>query len=174
MIVSIAPCSGRTLPYLQLRQPAALLSPWIGSSGRIERSADGALSCGMAKARTLKVKLQLFCGDEIAMGPGKADLLEAIEAAGSISAAARNMGMSYRRAWMLVDTLNRCWAEPVVETVAGGSHEKGARVSEFGKSLLGSYRALHDTIDASASAGFGSELAAQLRKTPRPGKHEPA
>jgi len=128
----------------------------------------------MANAHPLKVKLQIFCGNEIAMGPGKADLLDAIEAAGSISAAARNMGMSYRRAWMLVDTLNRCWAEPVVETVAGGSHEKGARVSEFGKRLLGSYRALHDTIDASASIGFESELAIHLREIPRPSHHKPA
>ena len=56
----------------------------------------------------LKIKLQLYCGDEIAMGPGKADLLEAIERAGSISAASRAMGMSYRRTWLLVDAMNRC------------------------------------------------------------------
>ena len=102
------------------------------------------------------------------MGPGKADLLDAINAAGSISAAARNIGMSYRRAWMLVDALNRCWAEPIVETVPGGSHEKGARVTEFGRRLLDSYRALHDTIDASAITGFERDLAAHLRKKPRP------
>ena len=128
----------------------------------------------MASASNLRVKLQLFCGSEIAMGPGKADLLDAINQAGSISAAARNMGMSYRRAWLLVDTLNRCWAVPVVETVAGGSHEKGARVSEFGQRLLDSYRALNETIDASACTGFENGIATQLRQSPLPGKPEPA
>ena len=61
----------------------------------------------------LKIKLQLFCGDEIAMGPGKADLLEAIAREGSISGAGRALGMSYRRTWMLVDVMNRCWRQPL-------------------------------------------------------------
>ena len=77
----------------------------------------------------LKLKLQLYCGDEIAMGPGKADLLEAIAREGSISAAGRAMGMSYRRAWLLVDTMNRCFAEPLVETHSGS----GARVTAAGE-----------------------------------------
>ena len=55
----------------------------------------------------LDLKVRLMLGDEIAMGPGKADLLEAIEREGSISAAARALGMSYRRAWLLVETMNR-------------------------------------------------------------------
>ena len=54
----------------------------------------------------LRLKLQVYCGDEIAMGPGKADLLEAIDREGSISAAGRALGMSYRRAWLLVDAMN--------------------------------------------------------------------
>ncbi len=57
----------------------------------------------------LKLKAQIYCGDEIAMGPGKADLLEAIEREGSISKAGQAMGMSYRRTWLLVDAMNRCW-----------------------------------------------------------------
>jgi molybdate transport system regulatory protein len=57
----------------------------------------------------LKISIRILCGEEIAMGPGKADLLEAIAAQGSISAAGRAMGMSYRRAWLLVDAMNRCW-----------------------------------------------------------------
>lgn len=61
----------------------------------------------------LKLKIQLYCDNEIAMGPGKADLLDAIAREGSISAAARAMDMSYRRAWLLVDTMNRCWREPL-------------------------------------------------------------
>ena len=61
----------------------------------------------MIRTGPLKIKLQLFCGDEIAMGPGKADLLEAIAREGSISGAGRALGMSYRRTWMLVDVMNR-------------------------------------------------------------------
>src|SRR3569623_2684158 len=89
-----------------------------------------------------KVKLQLMHNGEIAMGPGKAELLDAIERAGAISAAARSMGMSYRRAWLLVDAMNRCFAEPLVETHPGGGKEAGARVSEAGKRARDAYRAL--------------------------------
>jgi molybdate transport system regulatory protein len=64
----------------------------------------------------LKLKIQITCGAEIAMGPGKADLLDAIAREGSISGAGRLLGMSYRRAWQLVDVMNRCWNEPLVIT----------------------------------------------------------
>lgn len=72
------------------------------------------------------------------MGPGKAALLEAIAAEGSISAAARTLGMSYRRAWLLVATLNRCFAAPIVATVPGG----GARVTAAGADMLAAYQRL--------------------------------
>ena len=65
----------------------------------------------------LKIKAQLYCGDELAMGPGKADLLEAIDREGSISAAGRAMGMSYRRSWLLVDGMNRLTGEPLLDAV---------------------------------------------------------
>ena len=74
------------------------------------------------------------------MGPGKADLLEKIHQTGSISASARLMGMSYRRAWELVDVMNRCFDQPVVKTSPGGMHGGGAQVTEFGLQVLGSYR----------------------------------
>src|SRR3546814_933174 len=96
----------------------------------------------MIRSGPLKIKLQLFCGDEIAMGPGKADLLEAISAQGSISAAGRALGMSYRRTWLLVDVMNRCLRAPLVETAAGGSHGGGARLTTLGADLLAQYRAL--------------------------------
>ncbi len=76
------------------------------------------------------------------MGPGKADLLEAIMAEGSISGAGRKLGMSYRRTWLLVDVMNRCWAQPLVGTAAGGSHGGGAQVTALGESVLAHYRAL--------------------------------
>ena len=100
------------------------------------------------------------------MGPGKADLLEAIQHEGSISAAGRALGMSYRRSWMLVDTMNRCWTEPLVEAVAGGGHDRGARVTVLGKQVLGAYRALEQRMAGSATSGDLEQLMALLRSAP--------
>jgi molybdate transport system regulatory protein len=90
----------------------------------------------------LKLKAQIFCGDEPAMGPGKAALLEAIDREGSISAAGRALGMSYRRTWLLVDSLNRCWTDRLVETTPGGGSNRGARVTAAGRHVLAAFRAL--------------------------------
>ena len=122
----------------------------------------------MAHIHPLKLKLQLMCGDEIAMGPGKADLLDAIIAHVSISAAAKAMGMSYRRAWLLVDAMNRCWTGPLVETVAGGSKERGARVTPLGQDVLQRYRAMQDDIAGRAAQDFGQGLAALIAPAPIP------
>ncbi|MBS0253674.1 MAG: LysR family transcriptional regulator [Proteobacteria bacterium] len=119
----------------------------------------------------VKLKLQIYCDHEIAMGPGKADLLDAIAAHGSISAAARAMGMSYRRAWLLVDAMNRCWSGPLVETLAGGGHERGARVSELGAEVLRQYRAMQTAAGQAAADRFDTPLAALLAPTPRPAQH---
>jgi molybdate transport system regulatory protein len=89
-----------------------------------------------------------------AMGPGKAELIERIEAAGSISAAARAMGMSYRRAWQLVEALNRDFTSAVVETAVGGRRGGGARVTPFGRELAASYR----SMEARASAAIAPQL----------------
>ena len=70
----------------------------------------------------LRPQIRIMFRKAIAMGPGKADLLEAIAGTGSISAAARKLGMSYRRAWVLVNTMNQCFDRPLVETATGGSH----------------------------------------------------
>src|ERR1700754_5025349 len=90
----------------------------------------------------LKLKLQLMCGDQIALGPGKADLLEAIASEGSISGAGRALGMSYRRAWLLVDEMNRCFTDRLVETLTGGGRDRGARVTATGRIVLAAYREL--------------------------------
>jgi molybdate transport system regulatory protein len=76
------------------------------------------------------------------MGPGKADLLEAIAATGSISAAGRRMGMSYRRAWMLVETMNKSFQAPLVHAAKGGSHGGGAELTQTGIEVLKRYRAM--------------------------------
>lgn len=104
----------------------------------------------------LKLKLQILCGDAIAMGPGKADLLDAIAAEGSISGAGRRLGMSYRRAWQLVDLMNRCWAAPLVETSPGSARGGGAKLSAEGTEVLLAYRALQAALEA---RGAGAELA---------------
>jgi molybdate transport system regulatory protein len=92
-------------------------------------------------------KLRLMFGAEIAIGPGKAQLLEAIAATGSISESARRLGMSYRRAWLLVDTMNRCFREPVVASATGGSGGGGAQVTAFGRRVLTRFHSLQARID---------------------------
>lgn len=116
----------------------------------------------------LKLKLQLYCGEEIAMGPGKADLLDAIRAHGSISAAGRAMEMSYRRAWQLVDVMNRCWREPLVETFQGSSRQGGgAKVTAFGEAILAHYRALQDRLADASSCTDRAVLSAAMLSEPK-------
>lgn len=125
----------------------------------------------MEEINALKIKLQIYCGDEIAMGPGKADLLDAIAKHGSISAAAKAMGMSYRRAWLLVDAMNRCWSGALIEAVAGGSHERGARVTSLGLEVLRLYRDMLASAEQQAGANFGKGLSTLLATEPRPSQH---
>jgi molybdate transport system regulatory protein len=108
---------------------------------------------------TLRPQIRIMFRKAIAMGPGKADLLQAIGETGSISAAARRMKMSYRRAWLLVDTMNQCFDRPLVETATGGNHGGGARITELGKEVLGRYR----EMDAKASAAVSKEIIAFTR-----------
>jgi molybdate transport system regulatory protein len=88
----------------------------------------------------VQFRLRITRGADIAVGPGKVDLLEAIAKTGSITAAARTLGMSYRRAWLLVDTMNRCFKRPVVETEAGGKRGGGTRLTDIGAEALRRYR----------------------------------
>lgn len=115
----------------------------------------------------LKLQTRLMLNDEIAFGPGKADLLDAIAASGSISAAGKQMGMSYRRAWLLVDTMNRCFAQPLVETITGGSHGGGARLTDEGVKILHSYRQLQHDL-AQLAAQQSALLTSRLREQPLP------
>lgn len=122
----------------------------------------------MAIIGSLKLKAQIYCGAEPAIGPGKADLLDAIDREGSISAAGRAMGMSYRRTWLLVDSLNRCWRERVVETTAGGGRDKGARLTAFGRSVLDAYRAFERRLVEATDDPAYRKLLTQLRDEPLP------
>lgn len=116
-------------------------------------------------ADPLRFRFRLLLGRTVAMGPGKADLLTALAETGSISAAARQMGMSYKRAWYLIDTMNRCFREPVVETVKGGRGHGGARLTAMGQAVLDRYRAM----EARAAAALAEDLdalAALVVETP--------
>lgn len=106
----------------------------------------------------LRIKLQLHSGDDVAIGPGKAALLAAIGDTGSISAAARAMGMSYRRAWQLVETCNRCFALPLVETQPGA----GARLTAQGHAVLDAYHRLQAAAERLSSDPACAELAEML------------
>ena len=88
----------------------------------------------------LSIRIDLATGGRI--GPGKVALLEAIQRSGSISGAGRALKMSYRRAWQLVEDLNRTVGDPVVETSAGGSGGGGAKLTEAGHTLVREYRAM--------------------------------
>ncbi|MEQ8235096.1 MAG: LysR family transcriptional regulator [Gammaproteobacteria bacterium] len=98
--------------------------------------------------------LRVLLGAEIAMGPGKAALLEAIAATGSISAAAKRLGMSYRRAWLLVDTMNRCFRTPLVDAATGGSGGGGAGLTTLGEEVLARYRTMERRAREAIAAEF--------------------
>jgi molybdate transport system regulatory protein len=85
-------------------------------------------------------RLRILFGEGLILGPGKVELLEAIDRTGSISAAGREMGMSYRRAWLLVDALNRMFARPLVVASTGGSGGGGATITDLGRDIAAAYR----------------------------------
>ena len=105
---------------------------------------------------TVKFSLRLDFAPGGRLGPGKADLLQAIAETGSISGAGRAMRMSYRRAWLLVDELNRMFLLPLVEAQPGGAHGGGARLTEIGQDVLRRYRA----IEASGLAAAALDIEA--------------
>jgi molybdate transport system regulatory protein len=100
------------------------------------------------------LRFRILLGDGRAIGPGKIELLEAIAATGSISAAGRDMGMSYKRAWQLVDDLNQTFTVPIVQTSKGGGRGGGATLTPAGVRVLAAYRA----IERKAQKLAGAEL----------------
>jgi molybdate transport system regulatory protein len=88
------------------------------------------------------------------IGPGKVELLERIRETGSLSQAGREIGMSYRRAWLLLDSLNTSFREPVVATSIGGKAGGGAALTEFGETLVQTYRQLEAEFNAAAVKRF--------------------
>jgi molybdate transport system regulatory protein len=105
------------------------------------------------------VRLRVQIAPGIALGPGKADLLEGIRDTGSISAAGRRMRMSYKRAWQLVDELNRLFDTPLVSASKGGSGGGGAALTKAGEDVLSRYRRMH----AACCKAIGRDLVALRR-----------
>jgi molybdate transport system regulatory protein len=112
----------------------------------------------------LKVSLVLESGARF--GPGKAALLESVRDTGSISAAARAMGMDYKRAWMLIDSLNRAFDTPVVKRATGGARGGGATLTPFGADVLARYRRLEA---AATKASKGDLRALEVHALPEAG-----
>jgi molybdate transport system regulatory protein len=93
---------------------------------------------------SFRPRLRVLHGDQIALGPGKADLLAAIESAGTLAEAAKVLGMSYMRAWKLLQIMNSCFKEPLVATARGGSERGHASLTGTGKAVLDLYRRMED------------------------------
>jgi len=113
-----------------------------------------------------RLRLILTMNSGARIGPGKAELLESVRTSGSISAAARAMSMDYKRAWLLMDSLNRAFAIPVIERVTGGSGGGGAVLTPFGEDLLVRYRRLDSAAAQIAAADLD---AIEQNAAPDPG-----
>ncbi|KAA9010471.1 winged helix-turn-helix domain-containing protein [Histidinibacterium aquaticum] len=108
-------------------------------------------------------RIRVIFGPGSRMGPGKADLLEGIGETGSIAAAGRRMGMSYKRAWQLAETMNSMFRSPLIESSRGGPGGGGARLTDVGRRVLDEYRALERA--AGAAGGAHAEALRGLLRT---------
>lgn len=111
-----------------------------------------------AKPRA-RFRIRITVGEVIAIGPGKIDLLEAIAETGSITAAAKHLDMSYRRAWLLLDELNRALRRPAVDSAKGGAHGGGSALTEAGRDLISLYRRIEQTAAQSCQADLARLMA---------------
>lgn len=111
------------------------------------------------KAKEIRLRLRVLSGGNIALGPGKIELLEQIQQTGSITEAARHLDMSYMRAWTLIRMMNRCFKEPLVVSLRGGSAGGGAQLTETGREAL----AIYQQMDADSLKAIDSRWK-QLQK----------
>ena len=134
------------------------------TTASVSRSTEGERADALPRARgrrhepKARFRLRVTAGDMIAIGPGKIDLLEAIAETQSITAAAKSLGMSYRRAWILVDQLNACLRQPAVASAQGGEHGGGSRLTPVGENLVARYR----RIETRAGEACADDVAALL------------
>lgn len=111
-----------------------------------------------------RLTLRVDFGPSRSIGPGKVRLLEAVDSTGSISQAGRTLGMSYRRAWLLIDDMNQCFRHAVVSAKPGGSQGGGAVLTKFGVELVRDYRAIEAAAAVAATKRLRG-LEAALRKS---------
>lgn len=140
----------------------------LAGSARSFCAADGSNRAGLAHEPavtwgmgSLKVRLRIDFGPDNAVGPGKIALLERMRASGSLSQAARELNMSYRRAWQLQESLNAAFKEPVIITSVGGKGGGGSTITELGDQLIDAYRRLENESLAKARTCFET-LSAKL------------
>jgi len=131
-----------------------------GRPADLRRSAES--SDPANSPRVFDIRLRVIGQDEPALGPGKAALLEQIDASGSISKAALALGMSYSRAWRLVETMNSLFRAPLVATSAGGRRGGGAILTAEGRAVLALYRSLEARL-LSAAQSVAAEFSERLR-----------
>jgi len=135
----------RPSPRRAARTPPATPIASIASTAPATQAAAG---------RTVSPRIRVRRGDEIALGPGKVALLEAIHAGGSLTAAARGLGMSYMRAWKLVQTMNACFREPLVTTHRGGKTHCSAVLTLTGERALALYRGMEEASREAMAASW--------------------
>ncbi len=114
---------------------------------------DSQLYCRMMNIPRAHIRIDFSAA--CSLGPGKISLLEAIDHTGSLSGAARSLGMSYRRAWLLLQSVNAGFQEHAVELAAGGKDGGGAQLTAFGRRLIADYRQFESTVDQLAKKAFG-------------------
>lgn len=107
----------------------------------------------------MTLRLRLLFGDRLVFGPGKGELLARIGETGSIAAAGRAMGMSYKRAWALVEEMNAAFRVPLVQSVRGGAGGGGAALSDAGSEVLAAYREMLAAVDQAAAPGIATMTA---------------
>lgn len=122
----------------------ATARPKHATAGTPKRVNGGAPKRGDASAPQLRLRMRVMAGEVIAIGPGKVALLEAIAVTGSLTGAAKHLGMSYRRAWVLLDELNRSLRTPAVDSAKGGEGGGGSELTDCGRELVALYRRIED------------------------------
>jgi molybdate transport system regulatory protein len=138
---------------------------------RPRRRAAPAQASEGVEARRAALTIRIDFGAFGYLGPGKVALMERISKHGSISAAGRDMGMSYRRAWLLVEEINQTFRAPLVETQMGGSGGGGAHLTKLGRDVVGRYRAI-EGASTTASAADLRALKASLAVKPILGRYQ--
>lgn len=114
-------------------------------------------------APVVRFRMRISAGDAIAIGPGKVALLEAIGETGSLTAAARSLDMSYRRAWLLLADINRSLRQPAVDSAIGGQHGGGSQLTPVGRRLIDLYRGIEATAEQACAADIREMLSLLAR-----------